>query len=212
MRERHYGFRAQPLSYTAIERFANGARAALLPNASMITAVSGIDLFEDLNQLEICVPDHTLRVDYAVGHLPIGIEGMSTYDQARDELLVTLDQSTYLSLVADVPRALFCLCHEVGHICVHALTLVELSSISHEAAALNRGEAPAHRAFEDTEWQANAFAAAFLMPAAGLALLEASNRLLTAQELVRRFNVSFDAARIRLDSFRTRRIELLRKR
>jgi Zn-dependent peptidase ImmA (M78 family) len=90
------------------------------------------------------------------------------------------------------------------------MKLVELSSIPHEVAALNRGQIPAHRVYEDTEWQANAFAAAFLVPAAGLANLERSRGILTAQELVRRFNVSFDAARIRLDCFRARRSDLLR--
>jgi Zn-dependent peptidase ImmA (M78 family) len=74
---------------------------------------------------------------------------------------------------------------------------------------LHRGEVPAHRIFEDTEWQANAFAAAFLMPGAGLVELEARGITLTPQELVRRFNVSFDAARIRLDVYRARRTELI---
>lgn len=205
---RQHGFRTEPLSYTVIERLAFRARSALLPSEPLTRAVSGVDLFEDLDQLEICVGDQTLRVNYAVNHLPTGIEGMSTYDQDRDEILLTLDLATYLSLFDDVPRALFCLCHELGHVCVHALKLVELSSIPHEAAALNRGDA--HRIYEDTEWQANAFAAAFLMPASGLAELERKGGVLTPQELVRRFNVSFDAARIRLDSFRVRRRELLR--
>jgi hypothetical protein len=205
---RQHGFRTEPLSYTVIERFAVRARSALLPSEPFTKAVSGVDLFEDLDQLEICVGAETLRVSYAVNHLPTGIEGMSTYDQDREEILLTLDPATYLSLFDGVPRALFCLCHELGHVCVHALKLVELSSIPHEVAALNRGDA--HRVYEDTEWQANAFAAAFLMPASGLAELERKGKMLTPQELVRRFNVSFDAARIRLDSFRVRRRELLR--
>ena len=108
-----------------------------------------------------------------------------------------------------MPRALFCLCHELGHVCVHTQKLVELSRIPHDVAALHRGEVPSHAIFEDTEWQANAFAAAFLMPGAGLAELEARGIMLTAQEVVRRYNVSFDAARIRLDIYRARRSELI---
>jgi hypothetical protein len=212
MFDRQHGFRSKPLSYGAIERFAYRARSALLPNRPFTESILGLQLFENLNELEIQVrDDHVLRVNYAVNHLPTGIEGMSTYDHDREEILITLDQATYLALVDGTPRALFCLCHELGHICVHSLELVELSSIPHEIAALNRGQIPAHRVFEDTEWQANAFAAAFLMPAAGLAELERGRGILTAQELVRKFNVSFDAARIRLDSFRARRSDLLRK-
>jgi IrrE N-terminal-like domain len=211
MSDRRHGLRNQPLSYRAMERFASTARSALLQDRPLTAAVSGIDLFEDLDELEIEVEDRVLHVNYGVNYLPTGIEGMSTYDQDREEILVTLDHDTYLSLVEGTPRALFCLCHELGHVCVHAVKLIEMSSIPHEVAALNRGEVSAHRAFEDTEWQANAFAAAFLMPAAGLAEIESNRGVLTAQELTRRFNVSFDAARIRLDSFRVRRNELLQR-
>ncbi len=211
MSDRRHGFRDQPLSYRVIERFALRARSALLQDRPLTVAVSGIDLFEGLDDLEIQVDNKILQVNYAVNYLPTGIEGMSTYDPDRDEILVTLDHATYLSLVEGTPRALFCLCHELGHVCVHSLKLLEMSSIPHEVASLNRGEISAHRAFEDTEWQANAFAGAFLMPAAGLAELERDRGVLTPQELTRRFNVSFDAARIRLDSFRVRRSELLQR-
>ena len=207
---RQHGFRGRPSSYNVIERVARTARAALLPHLTVIEPVPGLRLFENLDELEIDVGTDVLRVNYAVNHLPTGIEGMSTYDQDRQEILVTLDHNTYLALNDESPRALFCLCHELGHVCVHSIKLVELSSIPHEVAALNRGDIPAHRVYEDTEWQANAFAAAFLVPADGLANLEKSRGILTAQELVRRFNVSFDAARIRLDCFRARRTDLLR--
>jgi hypothetical protein len=207
---RRHGFRGRPLSYNVIERAACAARTALLPHLTAIEAVPGLQLFENLDELEIDGGRDVLRVNYAVNHLPTGIEGMSTFDQDRQEILVTLDHATYLALNDGAPRALFCLCHELGHVCVHSMKLVELSSIPHEVAALNRGQIPAHRVYEDTEWQANAFAAAFLMPAAGLANLERTRGILTAQELVRRFNVSFDAARIRLDCFHARRGELLR--
>ncbi len=207
--ERQHGFRVQALSYSAIERYAARARSALLPKQSLTQAISGVNLFEDLYQLEIENGGVVLQVNYAVNELPAGLEGIATYDSDRQEILMTLSPSTYSSLEDSVPRALFCLCHELGHVCVHTQKLVELSKIPHDVAALHRGEVPSHRIFEDTEWQANAFAAAFLMPAAGLAELEARGIMLTAQEIVRRFNVSFDAARIRLDIFCSRRGELV---
>lgn len=210
MLERRLGLRTGPLSYSVIERFAIRARTALLPRDEISSAVPGIDVFESLNELEICIEARTLRVNYAVNDLPTGIEGMSTFDTEREEILVTLDPRTYMGLIECIPRALFCLCHELGHVCVHALKLVELSGIPHEVRAMNKGDLPLHRAYEDTEWQANAFAAAFAMPAVGLAQLERERGLLTAQAVAAQFNVSFDAARIRLDCFQTRRRELLR--
>jgi hypothetical protein len=207
--ERQHGFRARPLSYSTIEQYASRARSALLPAASLTDAISGVNLFEDLHQLQIENHGVVLQVNYAVNELPAGLEGIATFDSDREEILITLCPSTYSSLEHSVPRALFCLCHELGHVCVHTQKLVELSRIPHDVAALHRGEVPSHRIFEDTEWQANAFAAAFLMPGAGLAELEARGITLTAQEIVRRYNVSFDAARIRLDIYRTRRSELM---
>lgn len=210
MLERPVGLRTTPLSYSVIERFAIRARNALLPRDGISSAVPGIDVFESLNELEICAGAQTLRVNYAVNDLPTGIEGMSTFDTEREEILVTLDLRTYMGLVEGIPRALFCLCHELGHVCVHTVKLVELSNIPHEVMAMNKGGLPPHRAYEDTEWQANAFASAFAMPAIGLAELERARGVLTAQTVANQFNVSFDAARIRLDCFQTRRGELLR--
>ena len=207
--ERQHGFRTRPLSYSTVERYASLARSALLPLQSLTEAISGLDLFEDLHQLEIESRGLLLQVNYAVNELPAGLEGISNYDSDREEMLITLSPKTYSSLEIGVPRALFCLCRELGHVCVHTEKLVELSNIPHNVAALHRGEVPAHRIFEDTEWQTNAFAAAFLMPGTGLAELEARGIILTPRELVRRFNVSFDAARIRLDIYRARRSELV---
>lgn len=207
--ERQHGFRTRPLSYAALEQYAVRARSALLPLQSLIDAISGVNLFEDLHELEIDNRGSVLQVNYAVNELPAGLEGISSYDPDKAEILITLSPQTYSSLESEVPRALFCLCHELGHVCVHTQKLVELSKIPHDVAALHRGEIPSHRIFEDTEWQANAFSAVFLMPGAGLAELERRGVMLTAQELVRRFNVSFDAARIRLDIYRARRSELV---
>jgi hypothetical protein len=207
--DREHGFPTTPMNYAKIEKFAISVRAVLLPTTALSDEVPGITVFEDMHELEIESDGRTFNVNYAVNALPAGIEGISSYDPDRDEILLTLAPATYSSLSAGIPRALFSLAHEIGHVCVHTAKLVELSSIPHKVAALNRGQTPAHRAFEDTEWQANAFAAAFLMPAAGLEELESRGIVVTPKELVRRFNVSFDAARIRLDVYRAHRNDLL---
>ena len=78
-----------------------------------------------------------------------------------------------------------------------------------QLAALHRGE-QAHRPFRDTEWQANAFASALLMPAQGLIALEREHGALTVVEIADRFGVSHEAAGYRLDLFAKRRGELTR--
>ena len=78
-----------------------------------------------------------------------------------------------------------------------------------QQAAFHRGR-QGHRACDDTEWQANAFASALLMPAPGVAALERENGgLLTVSMIVERFRVSREAANYRLDLFTARRLELL---
>jgi hypothetical protein len=133
--ERQHGFRTRPLSYSSIERHASLARAALLPSQSLTAEISGLDLFEDLHQLEIESRGLLLHVNYAVNELPAGLEGITTYDSDREEILVTPSPKTYSSLENEIPRSLFCLCHELGHVCVHTHKLVELSNIPHHVAA-----------------------------------------------------------------------------
>ena len=79
-------------------------------------------------------------------------------------------------------RSLFTFAHEFGHMI-----------LGHERT-LNRDETLEHRAFEDSEWQANTFAAEFLMP---LPVIEAKDMRIP-EELCEEFGVSFEAALWRL--------------
>ena len=66
-----------------------------------------------------------------------------------------------------------------------------------------------HKPYEDTEWQANAFASSLLMPARGLAALEERYGQLSAVMISDKFKVSYETAGYRLTLFNQRRGELL---
>jgi Zn-dependent peptidase ImmA (M78 family) len=80
---------------------------------------------------------------------------------------------------------------------------------TNQQAAFHRG-ASKHQHFEDTEWQANGFASALLMPANGLAVLEKRFGQISAAMIQDTFNVSYEAASYRLGCFTRRKGELLR--
>ena len=74
--------------------------------------------------------------------------------------------------------------------------------------ALYRGKQD-HPAYLDTEWQANAFAGAFAMPAKGLVGIERTKNKLSPELLADTFGVSLDAASTRLNVFSQRRDSLI---
>jgi len=80
---------------------------------------------------------------------------------------------------------------------------------TNQQAALHRDRV-GHKPFQDTEWQANAFASALLMPAHGIAAIERDYGILNADLIVEQFKVSREAAGYRLNTFRERKEDLLR--
>ena len=137
------------------------------------------------------------------------VEALTRYDKNSKEIIITLLESTYKNLERDDRRARFTLSHEIAHPVLHLSLLIQLSNIPHRQAALFRGELAQHPSYLDTEWQADAFAAAFLMPAQGLAILEKLG-ILSLRTIERRFKVSGSAAEIRLKIFNQRKDILLR--
>lgn len=204
------GFAAdQGRSYVDIERAARFARSVILKGVPATRRFPDIKAFEALDDYQITNAGKPVKLDYAVNRLPPGVEALAMYDAGRDRLLVAVSPETYRGLQSGRSRARFCLCHEIGHACLHGGQLIRFGRIPHQAAvSMLRGVAPAHPQFKDTEWQANAFAGALLMPAAGLLELEAKAPL-TTRRLETTYGVSAVAAKIRLDVFIQRRYELL---
>ncbi len=202
-------------TYQSIEQIAAKVRRLLAPDIAVTQALPGLQLFETLHLLPLPTTMGTATVETAVGHLPTGVLASAECDARTGQLLITLAENTYTELERENPRARFSLAHEVGHAKLHCMEMRRSGIIAHQQlAALRRGEVLPHPKCYDTEWQANAFGAALLMPAEGLAVMEAAyekeGATLGVLDIQRTYLVSGEAAYYRLKRFRERRTELLR--
>jgi Zn-dependent peptidase ImmA (M78 family) len=203
------GVRAdEKLSYRKLENFAAYVRQQLgfTPEA----AIDPLRLFEDLHNLQITRKDGMVIPLW--GHVSSmeNSEGYARYDRERKVIEIVASERSYEWLEEGHPRASYFVAHELGHCLMHTDQLIRLAQMpSNQQAAFHRGQT-GHKIFEDTEWQANAFASALLMPARGLAAIEQQYGQITARLLVDQFGVSNEAAGYRLDLFLKRRGELLK--
>ena len=138
-------------------------------------------------------------------------EGFAKYDSDRCVIEILASPETYDWLEKGHPRGGFFVAHELGHCLLHTNQLVRLAQMpKSQQAALHRGvQEVAHEAYRDTEWQANAFAGALLMPARGLEILEQEHGELSPAIIVEHFHVSDEAAGYRLELYNDRKKELL---
>ena len=195
-------------SYRKLEKIASYVRDQL--EYSPTEAINTLLLFDGL---DIEVRDGTGR------DLPIhgsvielnGSEGFAKYDSDRCVIEILASPETYDWLEKSHPRGGFFVAHELGHCLLHTDQLVRLAQMPKpQQAALRRGgQAVGHEAYQDTEWQANAFAGALLMPAAGLLVLEQEHGELSPDIIVEHFHVSDEAAGYRLELYNGRKKELL---
>lgn len=151
-----------------------------------------------------CSADNVRRV-LAIGDAPqdidmgllldrLSIQYGITYDVLEPEDMPHLDveacwepESVTMHIRADVfekacrndPRARFTVVHELGH-----------GLLAHRRTINRTGNGQAIKAYEDSEWQANQFAAEFLMPLNAMKSLGLSKAL----EIEMHFNVSSQAA------------------
>lgn len=95
-------------------------------------------------------------------------EGMTRWDPDAKRIEVVLAQETYYMLRENHVRARSTVAHETGHAFLHTSQIIRLAGMSLRShVAFHRDRNP-HKAFLDTEWQANAFGSSLLMPAAGV--------------------------------------------
>jgi hypothetical protein len=198
----------RPQSYSSLERIAAHVRARLLPGRSDVEHVPGLELFESLDEYRVTVHGTSMRLQYGVEDLPAGLEAQAHHSVEENAIVVVLTEATYEDLRAGMGRALFTLCHEIGHAVLHPVELVDRRLAAVDARALHRGTLGGHKAFMDTEWQANGFAAAMLMPATGLHQMERAGEL-DVRMVAKTYLVSLQAAELRLKVFADRRRELL---
>ena len=195
-------------SYQRLEKIAAHVRERL--NCSPTEAINTLLLFDGL---EIQVRDgtgHDIPIRGSVIELNES-EGYSKYDKDRCIIEILASPETYDWLEKGYARAGYFVAHELGHCALHTNQLVRLSQMPKaQQAALHRGgENVAHETYQDTEWQANAFASALLMPAQGLLALEQKFVGLTPAIIVEHFRVSAQAASYRLNLYNARKQQLL---
>jgi hypothetical protein len=194
-------------SYRRLEGLAAHVREQLDLRAD--EAIDPLELFEDLHEISIS-RSNGVEIPLRGGVISLeDSEGYTRFDGGRDVLEILASERTYEWLEQGHPRAGYFVVHELGHCILHTDQLVRLARMpTEQQAAFHRGR-QGHRACDDTEWQANAFASALLMPAQGVAALERQNGGLTVSMIVEGFRVSREAANYRLDLFTARRRELL---
>ena len=209
MRQGLVGVRAdRGYSYERLEKIAAYVRDRL--GHSSTEAINTLLLFDGL---DIEVRDGTgqdIPLHGSVIEIN-GSEGYAKYDRDRCVIEILASPETYDWLEKGHPRGGFFVAHELGHCLLHTDQLVRLAQMPKvQQAALHRGgQEVGHKTYQDTEWQANAFAGALLMPAQGLLILEQEHGELSPDTITEHFQVSAEAAGYRLELYNDRKEQLL---
>ena len=173
------GFKVKGRSRNEIRREALKTRDAILTmmqKASM-SDVSAKDLFEQLSKFGIeyqIIEDNSEDIKLGVPAAMIGSN-------------LILRDGTYEGIVKGNPRDIFTLYHEIGHYI-----------LKHERE-LNRGQIGEHDYYEDSEWQANAFASEILMPLDEIIQMLKKQPYFDWTDIYDSFPVSMQAAQYRYD-------------
>jgi Zn-dependent peptidase ImmA (M78 family) len=193
-------------SYKKLESIADHVRKVLEFGSE--EAIDPLRLFEDLHGISIMHAGKRIPLRGGVVSLEDS-EGYACYDREKNYIEVLASETTYGWIENGHPRGGYFVAHELGHCLLHTGQLVRLAQMpTNQQAAFHRHQTD-HKAYEDTEWQANAFAGSLLMPAQGIAALEEKLGNISATLIASRFRVSYEAAGYRLDLFNKRRGELL---
>lgn len=185
--------------YVDIEEEAANARLALGYDLSS-PLPRGVWLLERLTDHPgVLVDGCTYPVTWEAKPTPDHVEADTRFDPEYEEFVIRVDFNAYerMERGAGCSRQRFAICHEVGHVHLHANELVRMSAMPESKVALLRENARRLPIYNDAEWQAEAFGGALLMPAAGLEEMERKGTL-GAFAMVRQWGVSDAAARARL--------------
>ena len=139
-----------------------------------------------------------------------GAEATTTFTMSEDfgklGFEIRLSERAYCGLVAETPHFVFTFAHELGHLFLHHDWLInDAVARTRPGGVYSSPTVEEHRVFEDSEWQADAFAGAFLMPA----WLISDLKIQDPDVLARVCGVSEAAATKRLDVFESFREDLL---
>jgi hypothetical protein len=188
--------RVQGLSYAKIEAVSGSILARHSPRT-----MTGEQPFDVMKYIDGPLEEE-YKVDFSVQDLGPAVEG-----KLENRTLV-LNTPVYEGLIQGRPRHRFTGAHEVGHAVLHAGQLAAMQDSAKGAIALFRpNDIPA---YENPEWQANAFASSILMPASGVQAIISRNAWIgipyAAMAIALRFRVSNEAAEIRIKNLLERKM------
>jgi hypothetical protein len=169
-------------------------------------SLNPLDRFDALGFFEEVIPEMTVECGAGVISLceavdEIGEEGRTKWDSSAGRIEIALSGRAYSMLREGHPRAVYTVAHEAGHACLHTDQVIRLGDMpigSQVALHRNRDQ---HEPYEDTEWQANAFGSALLMPAEGVSRLFGRLGRTSAIALTETFGVSLEAAGYRIGTY-----------
>ncbi|MEN6082794.1 ImmA/IrrE family metallo-endopeptidase [Chromobacterium piscinae] len=172
LKKKPTGCRVNPVSTEAVRKIAMVFRGLL---------DLGLERFDPLRLMDELA-------EYDVEFIILEDDQFPETDEALcipEDRCIVFPMRTFTKLANGDGRALFTFAHELGHLVLQHRVVLSRGVVEHEF-------------FEDSEWQANCFAAEFLMP------LEAirSKQLLTKQQLIAEYGVSYKAATKRLSILR----------
>lgn len=193
-------------SYRNLEKVAVYVREQL--NYSPTEAINTLQLFDGLDMMVHDRTGQDIPIRGSVIELN-KLEGFTKYDSDNHIIEILASPKTYDWLERNYPRGGYFVAHELGHCLLHTDQLVRLAQMPRaQQAALHRG-GQIHKTYQDTEWQANAFASALLMPARGLLVLEQMYDDLSPVIVAEHFRVSAEAASYRLELYIARKQQLI---
>lgn len=177
------GYKAPPTSVRKIRDIANKLRRDL---------ALGIDAIDMVYFMEFNLP--RLYPNFALessNDKTLHDNQFEAYFEPTGSVIV-VREDVYLNATDPNNKSLrhqFTFAHEVGHFILHK----GLNPV------MPRGKF-IHKPYEDTEWQADTFAAELLMPYdVVVGILRQANGLEAINKVMDHFNVSWDAARVRVD-------------
>ncbi|MDQ2077484.1 ImmA/IrrE family metallo-endopeptidase [Marinimicrobium sp. ABcell2] len=144
---RKRGHRVRPLSVEKIRAIASQMRELLSVVGAPINGA--IDVVE---VTDLYLPK--LMDDFRLDIVPDGSMGSDHARTYPDKNLIQVQESVYEGACRGQGRDRFTLAHELGHLRLHR----GVTAYARAAASSN------HKPYEDSEWQADAFAAELLMP------------------------------------------------
>lgn len=197
--------RASPRSRRDIEELAERMAKKLFPTAcEQLEYIPVEELFRD----ESLNREFERELDDAVCWEQVALNDHvgGAADFAEGRFRIRIRNDFFQKAEAGDGRSRFTIAHEIGHVRLHGELLKRQQEAVFRDYTCTATEQldPGMKIYESPEWQANVFAAAFLMPEAMLKRWVQNKKcaqadILAVRDLARDFRVSFEAARIRME-------------